>query len=169
MASTNIPKSDSAPQPRLSFEQNSEAQHTRRPVSEFNPCANAKITSPFYLYNHDSPRPSQDMKPRAPVTVSVRDLESAGDLSPSITQEKRGSADSGRVRLWSRWVSKREHCRTKARVPWFSQLPPWQRLIIKLLIGLVLVGIIVGIAVGISIKVNGSVYKGKNSTSDIGE
>lgn len=66
-------------------------------------------------------------------------------------------------------MGKRERCRTKAKVSWFSQLPPWQRLLIKILVGLVLVGIIVGIAVGISIRVDGGVYKGNNQTSDIGE
>ena len=167
-------KSESTPNLRLSFEDDSEQQHTRRPVSEFDPCANAlanaKITSPFYLYNHDSPRPSHDSKPRAPVNVSVRDLE-GGALTPSVTQEKEksGSIDSGRVRLWSRWSRRRNNrCRTKKHPSWFKQLLPWQRLLIKLVIGLMLVGIIVGVAVGISIRVNGSVYKGINQTAEIG-
>lgn len=167
-------KSGSTPSPRLSFEDDSEQQHTRRPVSEFDPCAdalaNAKITSPFYLYNHDSPRPSHDSKPRAPVNISVRDLE-AGDLTPTITQEKEKSAsiDSGRVRLWSLWSRKRNNrCSTKKQLSWFKQLLPWQRLLIKLAIGLMLVGVIVGVAVGISIRVNGSVYKGINRTAEIG-
>ena len=169
METSDLPKSESTPQSRLSFEENAEEHHTRRPRSEFDPCANAKITSPFYLYNHDSPRPSGDFKPRAPVHISVKDLEAAGDLSPTITQEKRGSVDSGRIRLWSPWSRKREgRCRTKKQPHWFKQLQPWQRLTIKLLIGFVLVGIIVGVAVGISIRVNGGVYKSNNQTSDIG-
>lgn len=169
MQDTNMPKDGATPQPRLSFDQNSEQQHTRRPVSEFDPCANAKITSPFYLYNHDSPRPSHDGKLRAPVNVAVRDLE-AGDLSPSISQEKQGSIDSGRINLWSRWGRKKgPRCRTERKVSWFSKLPPWQRLLIKLVIGLVLAGIIVGVAVGISIRVNGGVYKSDSQTTEIGD
>lgn len=174
MDSTRLTKSESTPNRKLSFEDDSEEQHTRRPVSEFDPCANAlanaKVTSPFYLYNHDSPRPSHDSKPRAPVNISVRDLE-AGDLTPTITQEKekQGSIDSGRIRLWSPWSRKRNNrCRTTKQPSWFQQLQPWQRLVIKMVTGLVLVGIIVGVAVGISIKVNGSVYKGINQTAEIG-
>ena len=174
MDASHLIRSESTPNPKLSFEDNSEQQHTRRPVSEFDPCANAlanaKITSPFYLYNHDSPRPSHDSKPRAPVNVSVRDLE-GGDLTPTITQEKEKSRsiDSGKVRLWSPWSRRRTNrCRTTKHVSWFKQLLPWQRLLIKLVIGLMLVGIIVGVAVGISIRVNGSVYKGINQIAEIG-
>ena len=164
---TSLPTPETTPQTRLSFDENSEQQHIRRPLSEFDPCANAKITSPFYLYNHDSPRASQDSKPRVPVHISVRDLE-AGDLSPTITQEKQGSIDSGKVKLWSRWGRKSSgRCRTRAKPSWFKQLLPWQRLTIKLIIGFILVGIIVGVAVGISIRVGGGVYKSNNQTSNI--
>ncbi len=174
MAFPSLPTPESNPNPRLSFEDNSEQQHTRQPGSDFDPCANAlanaKITSPFYLYNHDSPRPSHDSKPRAPVNISVRDLE-AGDLTPTITQEKEksGSIDSSKVGLWSPWSRRRNNrCRTTKQLSWFKQLLPWQRLLIKLVSGLILVGIIVGVAVGVSIRVNGSVYKGINQTAEIG-
>lgn len=62
------------------------------PSHDFDPCAIAKPCSPFYLYKHDSPRPSTDQThlkvPDSAIHVSVSDLE-AGSLTPSITQEKR--------------------------------------------------------------------------------
>ena len=167
MKTSDFPKGEA--NARLSFEGSSEEQHTRRPISEFDPCANAKITSPFYLYNHDSPRGSYDSKPREPVNITIRDLEAA-ELSPTITQEKerQTSVDSGKLKLWSRWSRKTsKRCQTRKAPSWFKQLQPWQRLLIKLAIGLALVGIIVGVAVGISVRVNGSVYKSDNQTSDI--
>lgn len=59
---------------------------------EFDPCAIAKPCSPFYLYRHDSSRPSIEqahLKPHgSAIHVSVQDLE-AGNLTPIVTQEKR--------------------------------------------------------------------------------
>lgn len=142
-----------------------------RPKSEFDPCSNAKITSPFYLYNHDSSRPSFDVKkPQVSVTVNIQDLEAGTvNLSPTITQEKRDaqSKATGRFRFWER----KKECMTKPRPRgciWLAQLPPRQRLLAKVLIALVIVGAMVGIAVGISIRVHGGVYKNSNSTTPIG-
>ncbi|KIW94409.1 uncharacterized protein Z519_04385 [Cladophialophora bantiana CBS 173.52] len=143
-----------------------------RPKSEFDPCCNAKVTSPFYLYNHDSPRPSVDVKkPCNPVQVAIQDLEAGTfNLSPSITQEKKDAQNSAardRFKFWKR----EKQCMTKPKprgCVWFTRLSPRQRLLVKLLVGLMIIGAAVGIAVGVSIKVHGTVYKGNNSTSQIG-
>ncbi|OAL30238.1 hypothetical protein AYO20_08812 [Fonsecaea nubica] len=143
-----------------------------RSKSEFDPCCNAKITSPFYLYNHDSPRTSVDLKKLgSPVEVAVQDLESGTfNLSPSITQEKKDAQNSaGKVgfKFWKR----EKQCMTKPKQSgcvWFSQLSARQRLLFKILIGFLIIGAAVGIAVGISVRVHGTVYKGNNTTSEIG-
>ena len=142
-----------------------------RPKSEFDPCSNAKIASPFYLYNHDSPRPSVDVKkPHVPVTVNVQDVEAGTfSLSPTITQEKREaqSKAASRLRFWER----KKECMTKPKprgCVWLAQLPPRQRLLVKVLVALVVIGAMVGIAVGISARVHGGVYKNSNATTPIG-
>ncbi|OAP54874.1 hypothetical protein AYL99_10574 [Fonsecaea erecta] len=144
----------------------------QQPKSEFDPCCNAKVTSPFYLYNHDSPRPSFDVKkPGNPIEVSIHDLESGTfNLSPSITQEKKDAQNSAardRFKFWKR----EKQCMTKPKqrgCVLFARLTPRQRLLVKIVIGLIIVGAAVGIAVGISVKVHGTVYKGNNTTSQIG-
>ncbi|EXJ96378.1 hypothetical protein A1O1_01504 [Capronia coronata CBS 617.96] len=142
---------------------------TSSPKSEYDPCRNAKITSPFYLYKHDSPRPSFDAEKPFP-QVAVHDVEAnAVDLSPTITQEKQDAQTRaiGRLKFWDR----RAQCMTKPKPRgsgWLAQLPPRQRLLIRILIALVVVGAMVGIAVGISIRVHGGVYKNNNSTTSIG-
>lgn len=81
---------------RPSFEsEKQEHLSTTSPTSrrhDFDPCAIAKPCSPFYLYKHDSSRPSTEQAhlklPGSPIHVSVRDLE-AGNLTPTVTQEKR--------------------------------------------------------------------------------
>jgi hypothetical protein len=158
---------------RMSFDDNSEKhfeqQHVR-PKSEFDPCANAKITSPFYLYKHDSPRPSYDPKSRPDVHITVNDLEAqTPTLTPTVSQEKRrGSADSGKVKIWSRPWHRPATCMTKKKVSRWKMLLPWQRLAIKILVAALLCGLIVGVAVGVSLKVNGGVWKSNNQSSDIG-
>ncbi|EXJ65341.1 hypothetical protein A1O7_01682 [Cladophialophora yegresii CBS 114405] len=145
------------------------------PTSEFDPCSNAKFTSPFYLYKHDSPRPSFDVsKSQDPVHVSVNDLKDleAGscNLSPSISQEKRdaqNAATTTRFRFWKR----QKQCMTKPKqrgCAWFSRLSPRQRIVVKILIGLLILGAAVAIAIGVSIKVGGGVYKSNNTTAEIG-
>ncbi|KAJ9606311.1 hypothetical protein H2200_009272 [Cladophialophora chaetospira] len=149
-----------------------------RPKSEFDPCSNAKITSPFYLYRHESPRPSFDVsKPQVPAQTQVRvhDLESGSNLTPSvtpsITQEKRdaqNAAASSRLMFWKR---QKQRCLTKPKergCAWLARLPPRQRIMVKIIIGLLVVGAAVAIAVSVSIKVGGGVYKNGNTTTDIG-
>jgi len=143
-------------------------QHLK-PPQNFDPCCNAKITSPFYLYNHDSPRPSFDVKDPNPPKVSIHDVESGTfNLSPTVTEEKKEAqkkSNRNRFKFWQR----RGECMTKPKeLGWMARLPPRQRILVKLLIALVVIGAIVGIAVGISIRVHGGVYKGNNSTHQIG-
>ncbi|KIV78399.1 hypothetical protein PV11_10121 [Exophiala sideris] len=127
--------------------------------SDYDPCSTAKITSPFYLYKHDSPRPSFDVS-RSPPQLSLRDLEAGmNDLSPSVSQEKRDAQE------------KKKQCLTRPKqrgCAWLKQLPPRQRLMIKMLIALVIIGAMVGLAVGITIAVHGGVYKNNNQTTSIG-
>lgn len=138
----------------------------------FDPCCNAKITSPFYLYNHDSPRPSFDVTAKDQNTpgtrVSIHDVESGTfNLSPTITEEKKEAQKpaSNRLKFWQ----KKNKCLTKPKeTGWLSRLPPRQRLLVKIVIALVIIGAAVGIAVGISIRVHGGVYKDNNSTHQIG-
>ena len=143
-----------------------------RPRSEFDPCCNAKITSPFYLYNHDSPRPSFDVKKEIPFNIDVKDLESgSGNLSPTITQEKRDAQNqpTSRFKFWKKQKSKPCLTKPKSRgCGWLAALPPRQRLLVKMLIALVIIGAAVGIAVGISITVHGGVYKNNNQSTPIG-
>ncbi|KAL2421164.1 hypothetical protein ABEF95_003855 [Exophiala dermatitidis] len=143
---------------------------TSSPKSEFDPCTTGNITSPFYLYKHDSPRPSFDVERNAP-QVAVRDVEaSASDLSPSITQEKRDAQQKASLKLGF-WARKKQRCMTKPKprgCGWLARLPPRQRLLVKVVIALVIIGAMVGIAVGISIRVHGGVYKNNNSTTPIG-
>lgn len=147
-------------------------QHPPNSPQNFDPCCNAKISSPFYLYNHDSPRPSFDVtgKDQNPPRVAVQDLESGTfNLSPTITEEKKEAQKSATSRL--KFWQKKNVCMTKPKErgwPWLSRLPPRQRLLVKILIALVIIGAAVGIAVGISIRVHGGVYKNNNSTHQIG-
>ncbi|EXJ79068.1 hypothetical protein A1O3_08569 [Capronia epimyces CBS 606.96] len=137
--------------------------------SEFDPFCNAKITSPFYLYKHDSPRPSFEAEKPLP-HVAARDVEAgAVDLSPTITQEKQDAQETAtrRFRFWGA----KKHCMTKPKnrgCAWLARLTPRQRLLVKILIALVAIGAMVALAVGISIRVHGGVYKNNNSTTSIG-
>jgi len=137
--------------------------------SDYDPCQTAKITSPFYLYKHDSPRPSFDVSKSTP-QLSLRDLEAGmNDLSPSVSQEKRDAQSSENRR--SRIQDKKKQCLTKPKqrgCAWLKQLPPRQRLMVKMLIALVIIGAMVGLAVGITIAVHGGVYKSNNQTTSIG-
>ncbi|KEF53829.1 uncharacterized protein A1O9_10231 [Exophiala aquamarina CBS 119918] len=145
------------------------AERHLKPPQNFDPCCNAKVTSPFYLYNHDSPRPSFDVvKDPNPPKASVHDLESGTfNLSPTITEEKK-EAQRPKPSRFKFWQGKSE-CLTKPKERgWLARLPTRQRILVKLLIALVVIGAIVGIAVGISIRVHGGVYKNNNSTHQIG-
>lgn len=136
--------------------------------SDYDPCSNAKITSPFYLYNHDSPRPSFDANKPLP-QVALQDLEAGTfNLSPTVSQEKRDAQrpDARRSR-----IQESKGCMTKPKqrgCAWLKQLPPRQRLMVKMLIALVIIGAMVGLAVGITAAVHGGVYKNNNSTTSLG-
>ncbi|KIV94464.1 hypothetical protein PV10_02231 [Exophiala mesophila] len=149
---------------------NRSLQPQTQPQADYNPCSNAKIASPFYLYNHDSPRPSFDVKNSDSATTTIKDLEAGPpNLTPTITEEKRDAQakNKGIFRFWSN----KQSCMTKPQrrgCGWLSRLPPKQRLLVKILIALTIIGAAVGIAVGISIRVNGRVYKSNNSSVQIG-
>lgn len=135
------------------------------PATEFDPCCNAKVTSPFYLYKHDSPRPSYDasLQPPPAIHVTIKDLESGLNLTPTVTQEKH-IAQRQQKKKFGFWSRKQQRCMTKPKPrSWLAQLPPYQRLLFKIFIALILIGAIVGIAVGISIKVHGGFYKNNSN------
>jgi len=143
--------------------------------SEYDPCVNAKITSPFYLYNHDSPRPSFEVASKPLPQVTLQDLESGTiNLSPTVTQEKRDAqknAPLAGLKFWQRQQRRQSQCMTKPKqrgCGWLKELPPRQRLLVKILLALVIIGAMVGIAVGITAAVHGGVYKNNNSTTSIG-
>jgi hypothetical protein len=164
--------------PRLSFDNCTEhldAQRLPRPKSEFDPCANAKIASPFYLYNHDSPRPSEN-KSRPDINITVQDLEQgltpySTNASPNVMREKQGSVDSGKLRngTWGQYnpFKKQSHCLTKPKISRWKAIPPKKRLAIKILVSLVMIGLIIGLAVGLTMALGGGVWKNSNSTSQI--
>ena len=165
--------------PRLSFDnstENLDAHPLPRPKSEFDPCANAKIASPFYLYNHDSPRPSEN-KSRPDINIAVQDLEqgltphSTNAASPNVMREKQGSVDSGKLRngTWRQYnpFHKPSHCLTKPKISRWKSIPPKKRLAIKILVALVMVGLIIGLAVGLTMALGGGVWKNSNQTSQI--
>jgi len=130
--------------------------------ADFNPFENAKIASPFYLYNHDSPRPSQDLRRDKPsIHVDIRDLE-LGDITPSITQEKLAAQDqkvslSTRLKFWKKQRKQRSLTRPKKQW-WLQRLPKRQRITVKLLIAFLVAGAMVGIAVGIAAALHSNVY-----------
>lgn len=164
--------------PRLSFDNSTDhldTKHLPRPRSEFDPCANAKIASPFYLYNHDSPRPSEN-KSRTDINIAVQDLEQgltpySTNASPSVMREKKGSVDSGKLRngTWRHFspFKPQGQCLTKPNVSKWKSIPRKQRLIIKILLGLIMIGLIVGLAVGLTMALGGGVWKNNNQTSQI--
>lgn len=142
--------------------------------SEYDPCVNAKIASPFYLYNQDSPRPSFEVASKPLPQVTLQDLEAGTiNLSPTVTQEKRDAqkaAPSAGLKFWQK-QQRQSQCMTKPKqrgCGWLKQLPPRQRLLVKILLALVIIGAMVGIAVGITAAVHGGVYKNNNSTTSIG-
>ncbi|KIW42549.1 uncharacterized protein PV06_06089 [Exophiala oligosperma] len=146
--------------------------------SDYDPCVNAKITSPFYLYNHDSPRPSFDVNRKSFPQVTLRDLEAGTgtgtgtpNLTPTVTQEKRDAQNDvagGRLKFWQ---TPKKQCLTRPKqrgCGWLKQMPKRQRLLVKVLIAMVIIGAMVGIAVGITAAVHGGVYKNNNSTTSLG-
>jgi len=145
-------------QPQASFSSDRPLRHisgraheVHEKDADYDPCENAPKFSPFYLYNHDTPRPSTDGKdglPKPSIHVSIRDLE-LGDITPSVTQEKLSAQRKPRskFRFWER----REQCLTKPKNQrWLQRLPKKQRIMVRLAIALLIAGAMVGIAVGIA-------------------
>lgn len=132
--------------------------------AEYDPCKLAKITSPFYMYNHDSPRPSADLRHgKVSLAVTDRDLE-LGEITPSVTQEKMTAQTDKPKRFRLNFWQRRQDCLTKPKQKWWIQrLPKKQRYTVKALIALVVIGAMIGIAVGIASAVNSPVY-GSNKT-----
>lgn len=137
---------------------------------EFDPFSNAKPCSPFYLYNHDSPRPSGDFKSKQSVNISLQDLETGSTtLTPSTTQEKLALKKTSTRGLWRELTSRREEqCMTKPKQKsWLQRMPKKQRMIVKILIALFIIGCMVGIAVGIAVSLRSTVWKGNNNQGNI--
>lgn len=126
---------------------------------DYDPCQNAQKFSPFYMYNHDSPRPSADLRPKQSIHVSVQDLE-LGDISPSVTQEKlqaQSNSRLDRLKVWGK--QKKQQCLTKPKQQrWLQRLPKKQRVAVKLLIAFLVAGVMVGVAVGIAAALHSGVY-----------
>lgn len=128
----------------------------------FDPCENAQKFSPFYMYNHDSPRPSTDMRPKQSIHVSVRDLE-LGEITPSVTQEKinaqKKPASRNILQAVKFWEKPRQKCLTRPKKQyWIQRLPKKQQIAVKAAIALLIIGTMVGIAVGIAAALNSGVY-----------
>lgn len=125
---------------------------------EYDPCQNAQKFSPFYMYNHDSPRPSQDLRPKQSIHVDVRDLE-LGHITPSVTQEKFNAQGKSRRKINLKFWQKEQPCLTKPKKQfWLQRLPKKQRIAVKLAIALLIAGAMVGIAVGIAASLHSGVY-----------
>lgn len=133
--------------------------------ADYDPCKLAKIASPFYLYNHDSPRPSADLRGgKLSLNVTERDLE-LGEITPSVTQEKitAQKPKKSKFKFWER----EQRCLTKPKKQWWLQrLPKKQRIAVKLAFALVIIGTMIGIALGIASALHSSVY---GSDKTVGE
>lgn len=134
---------------------------------EYDPCQNAQKFSPFYMYNHDSPRPSADLRPKQSIHIDVRDLE-LGDITPSVTQEKinaqaKATSKLDRLKFWQG----RKECMTRPKKQWWLQrLPTKQRYLVKALITLLVCGAMVGIAVGIAAALHSGVSGSGKTVGD---
>lgn len=119
--------------------------------ADYDPCKLAKIASPFYMYNHDSPRPSADLRHGKPsLTTTERDLE-LGEITPSVTQEKISAQKDKEKKFNLKFWENKQECLTKPKKQWWLQrLPKKQRMAVKALIALVVIGAMIGIAVGIA-------------------
>lgn len=131
----------------------------REQGQDYDPCQNAQKFSPFYMYNHDSPRPSTDQRPKQVIQMDVRDLE-LGGITPSVSQEKINAQrqDENKFTKFKFW-NRRQKCMTRPKKQtWLQRLPKKQRIMVKLLIALVIAGAMVGIAVGIAAALHSGVY-----------
>ena len=127
--------------------------------AEYDPCQNAQKFSPFYTYNHESPRPSTDARPKQSIAMSVRDLE-LGEITPSVNQEKIHAQKNTKLSLADKMMfwKHRQPCLTKPKKQrWLQRLPKKQRIAVKAMIALIVVGAMVGIAVGIAAALHSTV------------
>jgi hypothetical protein len=145
----------------------------RRPSqsSEFDPCFNARFTSPFY--DHDTPRLSSDGVVKnnkagvaavaaAAATTTATTTTTAAPLYTLPTQNSSTSTLKNKTK-------KKQPCMTKPRQGsrWWAAMSPKQKLVCKLLLAIILVGAIVGLAVGITKRVGGGVVKSDGQVSGI--
>lgn len=144
----------------------SSTQNEHTEPEHFDPCENAQKFSPFYMYNHDSPRPSTDLRPKQSIHVSVRDLE-LGDITPSVTQEKMDIQKQPKRNMLQSlkfWEKPRQQSLTRPKKQiWLQRLPKKQRIAVRAAIALLVVGTMIGIAVGIAAALDSGVY-GSNKT-----
>lgn len=141
-------------------------EHSEESAENFDPCENAQKFSPFYMYNHDSPRPSTDLRPKQSIHVSVRDLE-LGEITPSVTQEKMAVQKKPKRRAFQVlkfWEKPRQQSLTRPKKQlWLQRLPKKQRIAVRAAIALLIVGTMIGIAVGIAAALDSNIY-GSNKT-----
>lgn len=133
--------------------------------ADYDPCKLAKIASPFYMYNHDSPRPSADLRHGKPsLAATERDLELA-EITPSVTQEKITAQKEKKFNL--KFWKREQACMTKPKGQWWLQrLPKKQRYAVKAAIALVVIGTMIGIAVGIASAVHSPVNGSDKTVGD---
>ena len=160
-AQLEIPRPAQTLQPRPSYNSDRPFNGTTKQGGEdgeYDPCQNAQKFSPFYTYNHDSPRPSQDLRPKQSIHVDVRDLE-LGDITPSVTQEKLNARDKNRSKINFKFWDRTQPCLTKPKKQfWLKRLPKKQRIAVKLAIAFLVAGAMIGIAVGIAAALHSGVY-----------
>lgn len=159
------------PVPQASSSQERLTAETEPPTpmehdAEYDPCKLAKIASPFYMYNHDSPRPSADLRHGKPsLAATERDLE-LGEITPSVTQEKITAQKEKNKFNMKFWKGKQE-CLTKSKgQSWLQRLPKKKRYAVKAGIALVVIGTMIGIAVGIASAVHSPVNGSDKTVGD---
>lgn len=134
--------------------------------ADYDPCKLAKIASPFYMYNHDSPRPSADIRGKPSLVVTDRDLE-LGEITPSVTQEKITAQKDTNKKFNLKFWQRKQECMTKPKKQWWLQrLPKKQRYTVKALIALIVIGAMIGIAVGIASAVQSPVNGSDKTVGD---
>lgn len=144
---------------------------------DFNPSNTQDPYSPFYLYNHDSPRPSTEhFKHKSSIQVCVQrfDLEkglpstlSHSTAAPGVSKDKSPNKGSYWNTIpWPR--SSQPSCMTKPKPKWGASLSKKQRMVVKLVIAVLVAGALIGTIVGVAVKTHSGVYKNQNSQTSIG-
>lgn len=141
----SLSRSQSNPQPSFDVEKGEHGVPT-----EFDPCATAHFTSPFY--DHDSPRVSSECFSKTKPATMVQVY--AFEAQPS-TQSLRKSS------------SKKCMTKPRPRNGWWNKLSNKQKLGMKILLAMVVIGAVVGLAVGLTKRVGGGVYKNQNQLGNV--